>query len=66
MIPTLFILMLLTSILLGFSLIVIGGYVWLAAKKMIADILLLVVGLILTSLPIALIAFFTITKSVRG
>ena len=66
MIPSLFILMLLTSILLGLSLIAIGVYLWWAAKKMIAGILLLVIGLILTSLPIALIAFFTITRSVRG
>ena len=66
MIPSLFILILLTSILLGLSLIAIGIYLWWAAKKMIAGILLLVVGLILTSLSIALVAFFTITRSVRG
>ncbi len=66
MIPTLFILMLWTSIMLGLSLIAIGGYVWLAAKKMIAGILLLAVGLILTSVPIALVAFFTITRSTGG
>lgn len=66
MIPTLFILILLTSIMLGLSLIAIGGYVWLVAKKMIIGILLLVVGLILASLPIALIAFFTITTSAHG
>ena len=66
MIPSLFILVLLTSILLGLVLIALGAYLWLAAKKMIAGILLLVVGLILTSLPIAVLAFFTITRSVRG
>jgi hypothetical protein len=66
MIPSLFILLLLTGILLGLSLIAIGVYLWWGAKKMIAGLLLLVVGLILTSLPIALIAFFTITRSVRG
>jgi hypothetical protein len=66
MMPTLFSLILLMSILLGLSLIAIGVYLWWAAKKVIAGILLLVVGLILTSLPIALIAFFTITRSVRG
>jgi NADH:ubiquinone oxidoreductase subunit K len=66
MIPTLFILMLGMSIMLGFILIAIGGYVWLAAKKMIAGILLLAVGLTLTAAPIAVIAFFTITTSLRG
>jgi hypothetical protein len=65
MIPSLFILILLTSIMLGLSLIAVGAYVWLVAKKMGAGILLFVVGLILTSLPIALITFFTITRSVR-
>ena len=66
MIPSLFILILLTSILLGLILIAVGAYVWLAAKKMMAGIILLAVGLILTSVPIALIAFFTITTSARG
>lgn len=66
MLPTLFILILLASVLFGLSLIAIGGYLWLAAKKLIAGIILLAVGLILTSAPIALIAFFTITTSARG
>jgi hypothetical protein len=66
MIRSLFILMLLTSILLGISLIAVGAYLRWAAKKMIAGIVLLAAGLILTSVPIALIAFFTITTSVRG
>ena len=66
MIPTLFTLILLTSIMLGLSLIAIGVYLWWAAKKMIAGILLLVVGLILTFVPIAFIALFTITTSARG
>jgi hypothetical protein len=56
----------LTSIVLGLSLIAIGGYLWLAAKKANAGLLLLAVGLILTIVPIALIAFFTITSSARG
>jgi hypothetical protein len=58
--------MLLASILFGLSLIAIAGYLWLAAKKMIAGIILLAVGLILTSAPMALIVFFTITTSARG
>ncbi len=66
MLPTLFILIPLASILFGLSLIAIGGYLWLAAKKMIAGIILLTVGLILTSVPMALIVFFTITTSARG
>lgn len=66
MIPSLFILVLVTSILLGLVLIALGGYLWLAAKKVIAGIVLLAVGLALTLLPIALIAFLTITRSTRG
>ena len=56
----------LTSILLGSSLMAIGGYLWLVAKKAKAGLLLLAVGLILTIVPIAFIAFFTITSSARG
>lgn len=59
-------LIVLTSIMLGLSLIVIGGYLWLVAKKANAGLLLLAVGLILTVVPIAFIAFFTITSSARG
>ncbi len=66
MLPTLFILIPLASILFALSLIAIGGYLLLAAKKMIAGIILLAVGLILTSVPMALIVFFTITTSARG
>ena len=53
-------------ILLGLSLLEIGAYLWLAFKQMIAGIILLAVGLVLTLVPIALIAFFTVTSSVRG
>lgn len=53
-------------IILGLSLMAIGAYLWLAAKKMIAGIILLAVGLIFTVVPIAFIAFFTITTSVHG
>ena len=56
----------LTSILLGSSLMAIGVYLWLVAKKAKAGLLLLAVGLILTIVPIAFIAFFTITSSARG
>ena len=66
MIPSLFILILLTSIMLGLSLIAIGGFLWLAAKKMIAGFVLLAVGLVLTSVPIAFNAYFMITISARG
>jgi len=52
--------------MLGLSLIAIGGFLWLAAKKMIAGFVLLAVGLILTSVPIAFIAYFMITISARG
>ena len=63
---SLIVLIALASIFLGLSLMGIGAYLWLAAKKTIAGIILLAVGLILTSFPIAVIAFFTITTSVRG
>jgi type III secretory pathway component EscR len=43
----------------------IGAYLWFVAKKTIAGIILLAVGLLLTSAPIALIAFVTITNSAR-
>ena len=56
----------LTSIVLGLSLIAIGGYLWLVAKKANTGLLLLAVGLILTVVPIAFVAFFTITSSARG
>jgi hypothetical protein len=56
----------LTSIILGSSLIAIGGYLCLVAKKANAGLLLLAVGLILTVVPIAFVAFFTITSSTRG
>ena len=55
-----FVLAALTSILLGLSLIAIGGFLWLAAKKMIPGIVLLAIGLILTSVPIASFAYFMI------
>ena len=55
-----FVLAALTSILLGLSLIAIGGFLWLAAKKMIPGIILLAVGLIFTSVPIASFAYFMI------
>ena len=58
------ILVLLASLLLGLSLMAVGGYLWLAAKKMIAGIVLLTVGLLLTGVPIALFAYFMITRSV--
>jgi len=60
------ILVALTSLLLGLSLIGTGAYLWFAAKKTIAGIILLAVGLLLTLAPIALIAFVTITNSTRG
>ena len=59
-------LIVLTSIMLGLSLIVIGGYLWLVAKKANSGLLLLAVGLILTVVPIAFGAFFTIASSARG
>jgi hypothetical protein len=61
----LLILIALTSLLLGLSMIGIGAYLWFVAKKTIAGIILLAVGLLLTSAPIALIAFVTITNSAR-
>ena len=61
-----FLVIVLTSILLGLSLIAIGGYLWLVAKNGKAGLLLLAVGLILTIVPIAFVAFFTITSSARG
>jgi hypothetical protein len=61
-----FVLIVLASIMLGLSLITIGAYLWLAAKKMISGIVLIAVGLLLTSAPIAVIAFVTIATSTRG
>jgi hypothetical protein len=66
MLPTLFILILLASIWFGLSLIAIGGHLWLAAKKRIVGAILLTVGLIMASAPMALIVFFTITTNSRG
>jgi len=66
MIYPLYIVVLVASIFLGLCLMGIGVYLWLAAKKIIAGLVLLGLGLASTLVPVALIAFFTITSSVRG
>lgn len=51
--------------MLGLGIMGTGAYLWLAAKKVIAGIILLAFGLILTLIPIALTTYL-ITISARG
>ena len=66
MIYTFYIVGLVASIILGVGLIGLGVYLLLAAKKIIAGLILLVFGLVFTLVPIALFMFFSIASSVRG
>ncbi len=61
-----FLLVLLGILLLGVSLIAIGAYVWLAAKKTTAGLILIALGVIFSLIPIALAGYLTIVSSARG
>jgi hypothetical protein len=61
-----YLLILLGSLLLGISLIGVGIYVWLAAKKVTLGVILIVVGLAFILAPLVIFGFFTIASSTRG
>ena len=61
MLPTVYILLLLGSLLLGLILLAAGAVLWLRVKNKTAGILLVAAGLVLTACPVAVLLWEVIT-----